>query len=104
MRVLGAGFAPDITVTLEFHRLFYAGSQVIRSSPIESSRYQFATVRANASGAFEFVQPEDMPFPEAVLVYLDDLGVDQAAFTVLAIASDQDEASFPVLVRRPEAP
>jgi hypothetical protein len=99
LRILGAGFAPDISIEVELHRLFYASSQVIRATPIESSRFVVGTVRANASGAFDLAL--DGPFPEAVVVYLDELGVGQSAFTVLAVASDGDEASFPVLVQRP---
>jgi hypothetical protein len=96
--VLGSGWAPNTSVTTEFHRLFYAKSQVVRARPMESSTYKFVGGRSNESGAFKFDQTE--AFTQAVEIYFDEIKVDEAVFTVIARSSNGDEASFPVTVKR----
>jgi len=98
LSVLGSGWAPNTSVTTEFHRLFYAKSQVVRARPLESSTYTFVGGRSNESGAFKFDQTE--AFTEAVEIYFDEIKVDEAVFTVIARSSTGDEASFPVTVKR----
>jgi len=100
IKVQGAGWSIRSSMTIEFHRLLWAKAQVKRSDPIGSSTYVFATGRSNDSGAFEFVQSDDKPFPEAVEIYLDEIGADEAMFTVIARSSEGEEASYPVLVKR----
>ncbi|MQG21673.1 MAG: hypothetical protein FI725_06785 [SAR202 cluster bacterium] len=98
--VSGAGWSIRSSITIEFHRLFWAKAQVKRSDPIGSSTYVFLNGRSNDSGAFEFAQSDDKPFPEAVEIYLDEIGADEAMFTVIARSSEGEEASYPVLVKR----
>lgn len=102
--VKGSGWSPRIGVTLEVVRLFWARAQVVRSDPEGSSTYVFGSGRANDSGAFEFVSPDDEPFPAAVEIYLDELGVDEAIFTLIARSSDNEEATFPIIVKRSPPP
>jgi len=98
LSVLGSGWAPNTSVTTEFHRIFYAKSQVVRARPLESSTYKFVGGRSNESGAFKFDQTE--AFTQAVEIYFDEIKVDEAVFTVIARSSDGDEASFPVTINR----
>jgi hypothetical protein len=98
LSVLGSGWAPNTSVTTEFHRIFYAKSQVVRARPLESSTYKFVGGRSNESGAFKFDQTE--AFTQAVEIYFDEIKVDEAVFTVIARSSDGDEASFPVTIKR----
>jgi hypothetical protein len=100
IKVLGAGWSIRSSITVEFHRLFWGKAQVKRSDPIGSSTYVFLTGRTNDSGAFEFAQSDDKPFPEAVEIYLDEIGADEAMFTLIARSSEGEEASYPVLVKR----
>jgi len=100
VKVHGAGWSIRSSMTIEFHRLLWAKAQVKRSDPIGSSTYVFLTGRSNDSGAFEFAQSDDAPFPEGVEIYLDEIGADEAMFTVIARSSEGEEASYPVLVKR----
>jgi len=98
IKVYGAGWAPRVGMEVEFHRLTYAKSQVVRARPLETSTHKFLTGRANDSGAFELIST--VPFTDLVEVYLDELGVDEAMFTVIARDSEGEEAAFPVKVKR----
>jgi len=100
IQIFGSGFSPRIGVRVEFHRLKYAGSQVVRSDPVNSSTHIVLDDRANDSGAFLFITEADNPIPVDVEKYLDELGVDEAVFTVIARSSEGEEASYPVTVRR----
>lgn len=100
LQVFGSGFSPNIGIEVEFHRLFYAGSQVIRATPIESSRHVLFNDRANDSGAFLFIQGADNAIPVDVEVYLDELEADEAVFTMIATSSEGEQASYPVKIRR----
>ena len=98
VQVFGAGWAPRVGMEIEFHRLTYAKSQVVRARPLETSTHKFLKGRANDSGAFVLESTE--PFTDLVEVYLDELGVDEAIFTVIARSTEGEEASFPVKVKR----
>jgi len=98
VQVYGAGWSPRVGMEIEFHRLKYAKSQVVRARPIESSTHKWLTGRANDSGAF--VMESTDPFTDAVEIYLDELGADEAIFTVIARSTEGEEASFPVKVKR----
>jgi len=93
-----------VSITVEIIRLFWARAQVSRSDPEGSSTFVFGGGRANDSGAFEIMQANGDPFPEAVEIYLDELGADEAVFTVIARSSEGEEATFPVIVRRSAVP
>jgi len=98
VKIYGAGWAPRVGMEIEFHRLKYAKSQVVRARPMESSTHKFLKGRANDSGAF--VMESTDPFTDAVEVYLDELGTDEAIFTDIARSTEGAEATFPVKVKR----